>query len=98
MSNELKIQCATHGWQEEAFVCQHIAESLQTGVPVGFHWPPDSTNSHPDAWCDACEQSRIDAGGDWTLEAEKLLNIKLLCGACYDFAKSIWKNGQKETH
>jgi hypothetical protein len=44
MSNNSKVQCETHGWQEESFVCQHIATSLQTGVPVGFHWPADFLN------------------------------------------------------
>jgi hypothetical protein len=32
-----KINCHVHGPQEEAFVCQHIAQSLRTGIPNGFH-------------------------------------------------------------
>jgi hypothetical protein len=90
-----KVKCATHGWQDESFVCQHIVESLHTGAAVGFHWPAGSESLHPDAWCSACESARVSAGGDWTPEVEKLLNIKLLCGACYDHAKGIWSRGYK---
>lgn len=90
-----KIECCTHGWQEESFVCQHIVKSLHTGSPVGFHWSATSTSSHPDAWCASCEAARVDAGGDWTPEVEQLLGIKLLCGACYDHAKDIWSRGYK---
>jgi hypothetical protein len=97
MNRPGKIQCAIHGWQEEAFACQHIAESLHTGVPVGFHWTRDHTVARPDAWCSACERARLDAGGDWTPEVEKLLGVKLLCGACYDYAKSISSKGRRVT-
>ena len=97
MSNSHKVNCHVHGWQEQAFVCQHIVESLRTGIPVGFHWPTASTDSHPDAWCSACEEARLEAGGDWTSEVEGKLGAKLLCGACYDLAKSIWSHGRKTT-
>ena len=97
MTDSRKISCGVHGWQEATYVCQHIAQSLATGIPAGFHWPSDSTNSHPDAWCSACEKARIEAGGDWTPEVEKKLGVKLLCGACYDYAKSIWSKGRKVT-
>lgn len=90
-----KVECATHGWQDESFVCQHIVASLHTGSPVGFHWPSASESLHPDAWCSACQAARVSAGGDWTPEVEELLNIKLLCGACYEHAKSIWSRGYK---
>lgn len=96
MSETGKIKCASHGWQAESFVCQHIAQSLHTGVPVGFHWPAGSTAPHPDAWCSSCEAARVEAGGDWTPEVEAKLDIKLLCGACYEHAKSIWSKGYKE--
>ena len=97
MSAPRKVECNVHGVQDEAFVCQHIVESLYTGVPVGFFWSEESTSSHPDAWCASCEDARIQAGGDWTDEVEKILNIKLLCGACYDQAKNIWVQGRKVT-
>jgi hypothetical protein len=94
MSEAEKVKCSTHGWQDESFVCQHIAASLNTGIPVGFHWPEESTATHPDAWCSSCEEARLQAGGDWTPETEEKLNIKLLCGACYEHAKSIWSSGR----
>lgn len=97
MSDSQKIQCDVHGWQEQTFVCQHIAESLHTGIPVGFHWSAEQTEARPDAWCSACEQVRVEAGGDWTPEVEQKLSVKLLCGACYDYAKSIWSKGRKIT-
>ena len=97
MSEIEKIKCAIHGWQEESFVCQHIASTLSTGVPVGFHWSSGSTSRHPDAWCSACEAARVQAGGEWTLEVQEKLKIKLLCGACYEHAKSIWSTGRKVT-
>jgi hypothetical protein len=55
------------------------------------------TDMRPDAWCSACEQARVDAGGDWTPEVEEKLRVQLLCGACYDYAKTIWSNGRKIT-
>jgi len=91
------IKCRVHGLQEETFVCQHIAQSLHSGVPVGFHWSSEQTDSRPDAWCSACEQERLGAGSDWTPEVEKKFGVKLLCGACYDYAKSNWSNGRKLT-
>jgi hypothetical protein len=33
---------------------------------------------------------------NWTPEVEKL-GVKLLCGACYDYAKSMWSDGRKIT-
>jgi len=97
VSNSQKIVCHVHGLQEQAFVCQHIAQSLHTEIPVGFHWSSQQTDRRPDAWCSACENARLEAGGDWTPEVEGKLGVKLLCGACYDYAKSIWSNGRKIT-
>src|SRR5258706_14909177 len=89
------VQCAVHGWHPEAFVCCHIFETLHTGLPVGFNWPPRSEHPHPDAWCNACDMSRVEAGGDWNEELERMLDIRLVCGACYERAKEIWEEGRK---
>jgi len=86
-----------HGLQAQTFVCQHIAQSLHSGIPVGFFWPAEQTEERPDAWCSACEKARIGAGGDWTPEVQQKLGIKLLCGSCYDYAKSICLKGHKVT-
>lgn len=95
MSDSQKLKCGIHGWQERTFVCQHIVQSLHTGIPVGFHWSGGQTDTRPDAWCSACEQARIEVGGDWTPEVVEKLGVKLLCGACYDYAKSIAFKGRK---
>ncbi len=93
-----KIHCGTHGWQERTFVCQHILQSLYTGIPVGFCWSSEQSDPRPDAWCSTCEKARQEAGGDWTPEVQEKLGVKLLCGACYDYAKSVWLNGRKVSH
>ena len=86
------IDCPIHGAQEEAFVCQHLVESLRTETSVGFHWSRESTSRHPDAWCSACEVARVENGGQWTDRLiHETLNVKLICGACYDHAKEIWE-------
>lgn len=97
MSDPQKINCQVHGWQEQTFVCQHIAQSLHTGIPVGFYWSSESNQTRPDAWCSECEKARVEVGGDWTPEVEEKLRVKLLCGACYDYAKTIWSDGRKIT-
>ena len=90
------IECSVHGAQEEAFVCQHIAESLRTGKPVGFHSSSESTSRHPDAWCSACEVVRTENDGEWTDQLVlEVLNVQLICGACYDQARAIWEQGRK---
>jgi hypothetical protein len=95
MKTEGKVKCGAHGWQDETFVCQHIGESLRTGVPVGFYCANEEPSLRPDAWCSVCEEARIAAGGDWTDETYKLLFIQLLCAACYDHAKDIAERGHK---
>ena len=92
-----KVKCSTHGLQDETFVCEHIVNSMRTRVPVGFHWPSESDERRPDAWCSACEEARIAAGGDWTDEVMKVVDIQLLCAACYDHAKGILEAGRKVT-
>jgi hypothetical protein len=83
-----KIQCETHGLQQETFVCQHLVQSLQTGIYCGFWCAEDPDNPRPDAWCNVCEELVNKVGG-WNDESEAFAGIKLLCGACYDRAKAI---------
>lgn len=84
------VLCRTHGEQEATYVCHHIVGSLDTGCAVGFHWPQGSTSRRPDAWCTACERVRVAEGGNWTAAAMAFVEMKVLCGVCYDRAKSIW--------
>jgi hypothetical protein len=88
------IQCAVHGPQQETFVCQHVAKGLETRVRVGFWWAQeDPDNARPDAWCTECENRVRATHGEWVGEAEKHLSVKILCGACYDLAKSFHMGG-----
>jgi hypothetical protein len=76
-----KIQCATHGQSDQAFVCSYL---LGDAEGLGFnHGDPTAENPFPDAWCDDCEIIRTAHGG-WTEQSEKLMNISLLCSACYE--------------
>jgi hypothetical protein len=83
------VECPEHGSQPATFVCQHIVQSLYEQQPVGFFPADDPDNPRPDAWCGACEARVQSAGGEWTDESETLAGVSLLCGACYDRAKSI---------
>ena len=92
-----KVKCDTHGVQDATYVCRHIVGSLHTGVPVGFFWA-EAESGRGDAWCAACEAARVaDGGDDWTEELMKILDVKILCGSCYDYAKDIAFRGGKLT-
>ncbi|HVG34935.1 MAG TPA: hypothetical protein VM911_17830 [Pyrinomonadaceae bacterium] len=78
------VDCEIHGQQQETFVCQHLVESFHTNKQVGFWWAHDPENPRPDAWCTACNELVLEAGGEWDDQAESFANIKLVCGACYD--------------
>ncbi len=84
-----KIQCNVHGEQETAFVCQHIAASLETRSRVGFCWSAEDDSSRPDAWCIECNERVKKTNWEWTGEAAEHLGVKLLCGKCYDEAKNF---------
>jgi hypothetical protein len=76
-----KVQCATHGESQEAFVCSHL---LGEAAGLGFNRDdPTPENPFPDAWCDDCELIRSAQGG-WNEESEKLVKISLLCSGCYE--------------
>lgn len=80
------VQCTSHGKQQAAFVCAHLAASLSTGVPIGF-FHSGSVATRGDAWCAACEEVRLREGGEtghWNAASEAFAQITLVCGACYD--------------
>jgi hypothetical protein len=84
------VKCEKHGLQQQTFVCQHIAQGLIDKVPVGFFWTMhDAENLRPDAWCQACSERVKQTGGEWMGEALEHLEAKILCGACYDFARKF---------
>ena len=81
------VECRVHGVQPTTFVCQHIADSLRTGEPVGFYWSRDDVSPRPDAWCSACNDRVERSGGEWVGDAREHLGAKVLCGSCYDDAR-----------
>jgi hypothetical protein len=77
----MSIYCPTHGAdREEAFVCKH----LLNGENLGFVISEEEPVRHPDAWCTSCDRFRLDNGGDWSEELTKAIDIKLVCGDCYE--------------
>ena len=83
MESNGEVVCAEHGSQPETFVCQHIVETLATGVAVGFHWPDSSPDTYPDAWCSDCHRRHEEAGWEWEGDAAAELGISVLCASCY---------------
>ena len=86
---EKTTNCAVHGVQPETFVCQHLVASIRTGEKVGMCWPRDTDQMRPDAWCLACERKRDEGGGEWTDAVLRDVHVTLICGSCYDRAKSL---------
>lgn len=84
------VQCPNHGPQPQAFLCRHLVETIDSGEAVGFHWPSESTNPTPDAWCNSCEEARDAAGGEWTEEILKQVDVSVVCAGCYQLAKNVW--------
>lgn len=88
------VRCDTHGSQKEALVCQHILDGLINKKRVGFFWSTESPeNPHPDAWCAECQIRVLATGGEWVGDAGDQLGVSVLCGACYDLAKTFHTGG-----
>lgn len=84
------VDCDEHGPQPATFVCRHVVASLRGGGRVGFWTSNNPDTPRPDAWCDACEAvSNRHGGWDEESEAEADVGVTLLCGACYDRARSL---------
>ena len=77
------VDCLTHGRKPVAFVCQHLARSLLTRIPVGFFWSIEDRREFPDAWCAACNERHIRCGYQWSGEALDQLGASALCTRCY---------------
>ena len=77
------LRCDEHGASETTYVCEHLA----FGSGLGFHQAVDSNQRRPDAWCDACEELRIEGGGDWDALGDRHPKLSVLCGGCYDYAR-----------
>jgi hypothetical protein len=90
VSSEKLINCDSHGPQQETFVCAHILDGSRAEKRAGFFYVPDPDNPRPDAWCAECNDRFQRGGGDWEILPEsEQPKIAILCGACYDEAKSF---------
>lgn len=80
------VHCDRHGDRRKAYVCDHLLHSDGQGF---FTTAPDEdlTNAHPDAWCSKCEQIWLDHGGEWNETSEALIQVRLVCGDCYEEIK-----------
>ena len=82
-----QIECKVHGWQDSTYVCRHILESLRDREARGFWFDTREESARPDAWCNECNSHLVAHGGSWTDETQ--VPIAVLCGKCYDEAKSL---------
>lgn len=86
LNAESFMECARHGQQRPAFMCQHLLD----GERLGFFQPDDPpTADEPweQAWCEACELIRMRAGG-WNDESESFAAVKLVCHGCFQLARA----------
>jgi hypothetical protein len=75
------MECAIHGRQKPAFICQH----LQHGFMLGFLQADEAPSNDAPwemAWCDACEVVRRQAGG-WNDESEGYAAARCVCYGCF---------------
>jgi hypothetical protein len=77
---------------------EHIVEGLSNRHRVGFFWTTEATEDpRPNAWCSSCESRVRATGGEWVGVALEHLQPKILCVACYDFAKDFHLHGKTES-
>lgn len=82
-------ECARHGRREATLVCQHLAASLSTRVPVGFFWAGSSTRKRPDAWCIECNNRFQLTNWQWVGPVLEHFGAKVLCAGCYDDLREL---------
>ena len=86
-------QCAVHGENRTALVCQHLLETLEDGHPRGAFWSRDN-DGRINAYCWACSERLEAAGGEWEGEAVARLGVQIVCEGCFRRIASI--NGFSE--
>lgn len=75
----MPIDCEEHGFNEEAFVCEHL---LREPNQLWCSREPTDENPCPDAWCLKCDE-HFQTEGEWNERNEGKVQIKLVCQACY---------------
>lgn len=78
------IYCHNHGESDPTIVCSHLAEH---SAGQGFNsFEATEEKPFPDAWCDACD-AIVEEHEGWTEEAEKLIELTVLCSRCYELSR-----------
>jgi hypothetical protein len=77
------VSCSTHGDQQPAYVCCHLAATLSDNRARGVVSSIDEDGA-VNAYCDACADLLDASGGEWTEDLEKKAEIKLVCRGCFD--------------
>jgi hypothetical protein len=88
------VHCERHGDRRKAYVCDHLLHEDHQGFFIDCDEAP--TNPHPDAWCTTCERIRLAHGG-WNETSESLIEVRLVCGDCYEEIKEINMLGTEGT-
>ena len=84
------VECDTHGRQDPAFVCQHLAEGGKTDA-LGFYQAAIDLENREwgdlNAWCAACEEV-LEKEGDWNDRSEAFAQVKMICQRCFAESKA----------
>ena len=83
-----RVECAQHGLQEPAFVCQHLNRVDRMGFVEGFDLesPDEEATFHP--WCSDCDAVLMKEG-DWNDQSEAFAKPRLVCRECYRAMKRL---------
>ena len=86
------INCARHGQQRRAYVCEHIIETGNDSRPRGFVWQRDAEQEY-EALCTECSQLSLK---DWErLSPQRAREVCLQCFAQIGELNGInWKGGK----
>ena len=76
------LHCASHGAQEQTFVCRHIIATLKDGEPRGFFW--NRADDAFEAVCTTCNDMTPDAAAAAGPDL-----VQSLCYGCFRDAASI---------
>lgn len=87
------VDCERHGPQPVRFVCIHVAQATDSGVPVGFHEEAQQGELPPIAWCDACEAWLCRPGVEWDDAFQAQAGFVMFCAGCFAEARSVCGGG-----
>lgn len=80
------VECRAHGQSRATYVCKHILDQLQSGIPAGCN-PITDAEGELQAFCDACWNCPDE---EWEASASDL--IRLICLECLKGAARLNEN------